>query len=376
MIKVLNVMEDGRIAGPQLRMLRVAKALNGKIDTIIAIPQEPPFEFRDRLTDAGVPFVQLPLTKLSRQPSEVAKSIIRLPSEILAMKRYIKANNIDVVHSSGGAWMFKAIIAARFAATPSVWHLNDTSSPSVFRFIARVLLKRWVAGVIVAGSRVKSHYLADYEENYKNSTQLTSIDAPVETDTFVPSNTKEEGGALKVITVGNISPVKDYLTVARCAALTEKKISIHWTVVGSSYESQQKYRERLDELVQELGVGCLHFAGAQSNVNEHLAAADVYVCSSAAEASPTSVWEAMSCGLPVVSTDVGCVSDHIQHGENGFVVPPGDFQSMSKYLVLLGESVEVRRNMGDQNRNIAVSNFDISVCASRHAEIYQAVCQP
>lgn len=371
MIRVLNVMEDGRIAGPQLRMLRVALELNGKIDTIIAIPSKPPFDFRSRLESADVRFVELPLTKLSRNPADIAKSLFRMPHEILVMNKFIKDSKIDVVHSSGGAWMFKSILAARLSNTPSVWHLNDTSSPGIFRLIARMLLKRWVTGVIVAGSRVKSHYLPDFEHHFKDKLKLISIDAPVSTNLFTPVPMKKASKVLNLITVGNINPVKDYLTVVRCASQVQKEISICWRIVGAHLESQSKYLDQVTTLIHDLDVNIsIELVGAKENIQDFLRESDIYVCSSAAEASPTSVWEAMSCGLPVISTDVGCVSDHVKDGVNGFVVAVGDHQSMAARIVELGKSENSRTEMGIQNRKDAVINFDISVCASKHSEIY------
>ncbi|MFK8078825.1 MAG: glycosyltransferase family 4 protein [Granulosicoccus sp.] len=371
MIKVLNVMEDGRIAGPQLRMQRVAKCLEGKVFTLIAIPDSGPDEFRKSLIEADVPYVQLPLTKLSRSPMDIIKSLARMPWEIGALVKAIRKHDIDVVHSSGGAWMFKAIIAARFARCPAVWHLNDTSSPAPFRLLARALLRRWVAGVIVAGSRVTQHYLPDYEIVYKDKFYLLSIEAPVDTQRFLPDRREDESdGVVRLLTVGNISPVKDYLTVVRAARLLTEQSQIRWQVVGSSYASQEKYQTSVDREVETLGVDNLEFYGPSDNVVKHLQECDIYVCSSAAEASPTSVWEAMACGLPIVSTDVGCVRDYVKSGDNGFLVEPGDHEKMAMHILELAGNAELRRAMGTRNREIAEEAFDISVCASRHQDIY------
>lgn len=371
MMRVLNVMEDGRIAGPQLRMLRVAQCLKNEVFTLVAIPDKGSNEFKLALEEADVPFIQIPLTKLSRNPSEIMKSILRMPFEVLKMKATILEHNIDLVHSSGGAWMFKAIIAARLAKCAAVWHLNDTSSPSPFRLLARLIMKHWVSGVIVAGSRVTEHYLPDYDEAYKDKFNLNSIEAPVDTTRFTPIDTaKHSDTSLQLLTVGNISPVKDYLTVVRAANRLRTHDHIKWRVIGSSYASQDKYRIVLNELMDKLNVTSLDFIGSSNKVVQQLQNCDIYICSSAAEASPTSVWEAMACGLPIVSTDVGCVRDYIVNGDNGFLVTPGDDAAIAKHVLDLANDPVLRKTMGEKNRAIAERAFDISVCSERHKQSY------
>ncbi len=372
MIRVLNVMEDGRIAGPQLRMLRVAKRLEDKVESIIAIPINGPQDFKNALEAASVPFVQLPLTKLSRSPREIVLSMLRLPWEVSRLVKYIKSEKIDVVHSSGGAWMYKAIIAAKLAGCPSIWHLNDTSSPAPFRLLARLLMRHWVTGVIVAGSRVKEHYLPDFDAVYRNKVELLSIEAPVDTTLFVPqAESAWEGQIIRVLTVGNVSPVKDYMAVVHACSLLTEPAGIHWRIIGSSFKSQEKYRASLDAEIQRLHVENLSFVGPSSDIEGQLQQSDIYVCSSAAEASPTSVWEAMACGLPIVSTDVGCVRDYVHEGVNGFLVSPGDSQAMAQKIILLANDKALRMKMGKANRKKAVESLDLGVCAASHATIYE-----
>ncbi len=62
-----------------------------------------------------------------------------------------------------------------------------------------------------------------------------------------------------------------------------------------------------------------------------LRAADVLVCPSHAEGMPTVILEAMACGLAVVATEVGAVSDLVDE-ENGWMVPPGDVDALAAAL--------------------------------------------
>jgi len=61
------------------------------------------------------------------------------------------------VHASGGSWQYKAVIAARLAGIPSVWHINDTFVPRwlkiVFRFVQPL-----PSGFIFASHRSREYY--------------------------------------------------------------------------------------------------------------------------------------------------------------------------------------------------------------------------
>jgi glycosyltransferase involved in cell wall biosynthesis len=62
--------------------------------------------------------------------------------------------------------------------------------------------------------------------------------------------------------------------------------------------------------------------------------------------------EALKWGLPVIATNVGAIPEIIQHGINGFIVPPKDTKQLTDYLMLLIEDSELRTRMGKAGREI------------------------
>ncbi len=83
------------------------------------------------------------------------------------------------------------------------------------------------------------------------------------------------------------------------------------------------------------------------------------------------VFEAMAMAKPIVSTDVGDVSQLITNGENGFVVPVRDASALAEKVTLLIESEELRKKFGSKVRQVAIDHLDIEICARRHAEFYR-----
>lgn len=85
---------------------------------------------------------------------------------------------------------------------------------------------------------------------------------------------------------------------------------------------------------------------------------DVFLVTSEAEAHPMVVYEAMSCGIPVVATNVGDISENIVDGYNGFILdveaPVSEFV---KKITLLRESPGLRKKMSVRARNTILQKW-------------------
>jgi glycosyltransferase involved in cell wall biosynthesis len=86
--------------------------------------------------------------------------------------------------------------------------------------------------------------------------------------------------------------------------------------------------------------------------------ADLFVLPSYREGMPRSILEAMSCGLPVVATDIRGSREEVVHGETGYLVPIRDSRALAKAIVTLARDSEVRKRMGRAGRKRAEERFD------------------
>jgi glycosyltransferase involved in cell wall biosynthesis len=80
--------------------------------------------------------------------------------------------------------------------------------------------------------------------------------------------------------------------------------------------------------------------------------------------------EAMSCGLPVIASNVGGLNDLIQDGFNGLLVPPGE-QALTAALVRLVQDRTERERLGIYARETALS-YDLSIWRSRWSRILES----
>ena len=293
------------------------------------------------------------------------------------MVRLFRRENFDLIHVSGGSWQYKGAIAGKLAGLPVLWHLNDTSMPLLFLRVFG-LLSGLATGYAYASERTKTYY----KPYVKPGRFEFTIAAPVDTEHFNPSVYQEDDeltsqleGKLVIGTVANPSPVKELETFLRMAASLQKQHSGHlaFVVVGKVHYRQQSYFHSLQKLTSNLGLQDLHWAGLRQDVRPLLQRFDVYVCTSKAESSPISVWEALSMAKPVVSTDVGDVSQYVQEGHNGFVVPVGDAQALASKVQLLLADPKLRYTLGRHARQVARQHLDVSHCGESHLNAYQSL---
>lgn len=98
--------------------------------------------------------------------------------------------------------------------------------------------------------------------------------------------------------------------------------------------------------------------------------ADIYILPSYEEGLPMSVLEAMSYALPVISTHVGGTPDAVEDNVNGFLIQPGDYNTLAQKINLLSENKELREKMGRESLRIAKEKFDVNVIIKQLRQIY------
>ena len=85
--------------------------------------------------------------------------------------------------------------------------------------------------------------------------------------------------------------------------------------------------------------------------------------------------EAMSCGLPVVTTECGGMGEAVTDGIEGFVVPVRDSGAMSVALRTVASDSELRARMGAAARQTIVSNFSLRWQIQQFSNLYSKLAQ-
>lgn len=111
------------------------------------------------------------------------------------------------------------------------------------------------------------------------------------------------------------------------------------------------------------------FAGPKDNVTDYMACADYYCLSSKFEGMPITVIEALSVGLPVLSTKVGGLPEMITHGENGILVDEAAYGKGLAEIMAWGPKKlqEVKASNMKKYREL----FEIGITSQNYAAMYR-----
>ena len=117
-----------------------------------------------------------------------------------------------------------------------------------------------------------------------------------------------------------------------------------------------KDRQKLEQFCSKETISNVHFAGAVNNVFDYLSKAKVFCLFSDYEGGPICLLEAMSCGLPVVCSDIGGNRTYVNNNENGFLFELHNIKEASDKMRLLIEDNNLYDKMSKNAIKVAKEN--------------------
>lgn len=380
-MNVLCLVHYPVFGGPHNRILTLEPLLAARgIRTVVALP-EGPGNAADRLRAGGLEVIQAPLSRLraTRDPRSHARFVRQFPQDVRRLRRIIRAHEIELV-VVGGLVNPHGAIAARLEAVPVLWQIVDTRTPPALRAAMMPVVSR-LASVVMFGAES----LIDAHPGARRLAVPSMVLRPaVDSRRFAPSKerrraTRQELGipeqATVVGTVANLNPQKGIEHFLRAASLIERRRPGCWfVVVGAQHADQSAYLRLVHREVQASGVPSerMVFTGARSDVETIYPAFDVKMITSIprSEGTTTTAIEAMSCGVPVVATDVGGIAEIVLDGVTGKLVPPLDPEALASQTLHMLDEPEVVARLGREGRKRVLSEHDLRVASKRYLDAY------
>ena len=198
----------------------------------------------------------------------------------------------------------------------------------------------------------------------------------VDTKLFSPNADRERnkislgfGPQDKIIgTVGRLMPVKNQQMLIQAFA----------SIVGTCPHTKLvlagdgPLRNDLTQLASTLGIApSVHFLGRRSDVPSLLQAMDLFVLPSLSEGMSNTILEAMSCGLPVVATDVGGNSEIIIDNVTGRLVQSENVEELADIVTFLFDHPDQLEAMGTASRKHIVDKYSIQTMVNNYEQLYQ-----
>lgn len=277
-----------------------------------------------------------------------------------------QAGQLDIVDAHFGyPEGIGALMAARKLGVPCVVTLRGFEAeylhkPLIGRQIKRMI--RNVDGCICVGHFLKGLAI----EHGANPDTTRVIHNAIDREMFYAADRDQARHELGldtrapiVISVGHLIPRKrHHVLVAAFAELLSSQPDARLMIIGDA-GFEQDYARRLKNQIFSAGIGdSVSLLGnvAAHKIGDYLRAADVFGLGTQREGCCNAVLEALACGLPVVTTDVGDNSWFVKDDENGYIVPVDDSAAMASALT----NALLRKDWDRKqiSANLAVGDWD------------------
>lgn len=217
-----------------------------------------------------------------------------------------------------------------------------------------------------------SDYIKSYYKHILNYKKIVTIYNGVDSDIFnhrVKSSFNKSKP--KIITVGNLTSVKNHATLIKAIEILKFKYqipNISLNILGQGIlESELKNKIRELDLINNV-----HLQGFKENINEYLADSDIYVSTSLEESFGLSIIEAILVGLPVVASRVGGIPEIIEHNKTGLLYDnPKDAEELASTIFLLINDADLFNTLSETALKHASHNYSINKLSNSIYNLYK-----
>lgn len=299
------------------------------------------------------------------------------------LTRWFREHRPDIVHTHSGKAGILGRLAAQRAGVPLIIHSIHGPSFGAFQgFFANQVFTaaeryaaRFTDHFVVVAEAMQDQYL---KAHIGRPEQYTRIFSGFELDPFLQARRDPELASRFALAptdfvVGKIArlfALKGHEELFAAADNLCRRIpNLKLLLVGDG-----PLRGRLEELAQSGPLrGRVVFTGLvpPSEVARYVGLMDVLVHLSRREGLPRALPQALAAGKPVVAYDCDGASEVCLPGETGFLVAPGDLESLVTRLGMLADAPELREELGEAGRQFVASRFTVQRLVDEQYELYQ-----
>lgn len=366
-MKILHVITSLNDGGAEASLYRLIKKTQGPVDNYV-ISLRSPGKYSEQLQEIGVQTFHLNISQL-----------FQVPKQIFFLYSLIKKIDPDVIQT----WLYHADfiggIVGKIAKKKVFWGIHNTTLEFGKSSFATIILVRiltclsyFIPEKIISCSNSSTLYHVNL--GYCKQKFLT-IHNGIDIKTFHRSTHlrnlfRAELGLLNnsdlcIGTVARNDPQKDYPNlISALRLLQDQQISFKCVIAGPN-------TEQLLQLVQTQGLEHkIIILGPRNDIPKLMNGLDLFVLPSAyGEACPNVLLEAMACGVPCVSTNLGDCKYII--GETGKVVEPHNCQQLSQAILSQISHLSMERSECCLNR--VSKYFTLDKMATSYQNAWQEI---
>ncbi|MBI3370409.1 MAG: glycosyltransferase family 4 protein [Betaproteobacteria bacterium] len=324
----------------------------------------PEARIREEARKRGISVTQLPISRKSLRG-------------LFALTGWLKRHRPDVIntHSSTDSWLASLAVRASGQAVPIVRtrHISAPLSTSAF---TRWLYAHAASRVVTTGEALRAEVIAATGASPR---RVESVPTGVDLSRFLPGDRVAARAGLDLpaaaFLVGIVATLRSWkghaYLVEALAQLADPDIRLVIVGDGPGWGP-------LHEQIARLGIAeSVVFAGNQADPVPWFQSLDLFTLPSYAnEGVPQAVQQAMACGLPVVTTPVGAITEIVADGKTGLFVAPRDAKALSATIARLKPDRALRERLGHAAREHALAHFSRETMLDRMEAVFADAASP
>lgn len=383
-IRVLQVMPGLAVGGGQSNLLRQLRHMDPERASHRLVTLSSAGDMGAAFEEAGVPVTRVRY-----------RGVRDLPVATVRLVSVIRRERVDVVQTNSRKDRLPGHLAALLTRRPVVTMLRSGHSAHRYesedqglgwRMRVRRRVEMWLDRRTIAHVAAVSE---DVEQEWRDCADNRGIAdghvtvvypgvEPAQLQLAAEAPQPEElcaelgvpPGSPVLLNVARMVPDKrQTLLVPFMQRVLERFPHVHMLVAGDG-----PLRPEVDEAVRRAGLEpSIHVLGMRHDVPRLLARCDVFVFPSLREPFGNAPLEALAAGRPVIGFVPSALSEMVQDGRSGLLVPDGDVEALADAAGTLLGDPELARSMGDWARRDVAERFDVRRIARSMTEIYESV---
>lgn len=278
--------------------------------------------------------------------------------DVLRIRSLVKRKDVDLLYCNGGSTHQVGYYAGKLAGIPVISHIH---SPYNRRYILLYRLHR--ASRVIAVSKAVQRNLAgkqafrSTQDVVYNGVDTEHFQPAARTDPSLKHKLGLPADSLVFGQVSSLIPRKGIdvlLNAFRIASLRNPAIRL--VLVGDGPQSATYVKMAAELEISDKVI----FAGNQPDplpFYQHVF--DAHILASRSDAFPLTLLEAASCGLPNIGADVDGIGEAIVDSKTGFLFQSERYDVLAGKMNLLVEQIDLRRQLGEAARKLAVTRFSV-----------------
>jgi len=279
--------------------------------------------------------------------------------KILKNASILKTNQIPGCWAAVMAKMiFKKRLILRFGYTWSYFALQNKEN--FIKIYIKKIIEKFsctLSDAVVCSSLWDQNYL---QSNYKVKAEV--IPNYVDTEIFKPLNIPKKKDS--ICFVGRLERQKNLIALLEAL----KGLPYELTIVGNGSMRKELERKAKENNINITFMNSVFHLRLPEILNQH----EIFILPSLYEGTPKALLEAMSCGLPVIGTNVTGIKDIIRHKENGYLCETSA-SSIRKGILELLRDKTVQEKISINARRTILKNFSMEVGLDKEKRIYQSL---